>query len=133
MARISMEEKFREVNDSLKLVFEMTARIDERMKVLIESNSESKDRIEKLYENQMTLINRIAILENKNSTELITDLKNDVNIIDGKIEHLSERLIHVEKEMAQTTNKWSSVVDFIFKVGVVVIGSIILWKLGLKP
>jgi uncharacterized protein YhaN len=133
MARISMEEKFKEVNDSLKLVFEMTARIDERMKVLIESNNESKDRIEKLYENQMTLINRIAILENKNGTQLITDLKNDVNIIDGKIEHLSERLVHVEKEMMQTNNKWSSIVDFIFKVGVVVIGSIILWKLGLKP
>lgn len=128
-----MEEKFKEVNDSLKMVFEMTTRIDERMKVLIESNNESKDKIEKLYENQMTLINRIAVLENKNSTQLITDLKNDVNIIDGKVEHLSERLVHVEKEAIQTSNKWSSIVDFIFKIGVVVIGSIILWKLGLKP
>lgn len=131
---LHMEEKFyKEVNDSLKMVFDITSRIDERMKALIESNNESKDKIEKLYEQQVTLLNRITILENKNSTQLINDLKNEVNIIDGRVEHLSERLIHVEKEMTQTSSKWTNVIDFIFKVGVVVIGSIILWKLGLKP
>lgn len=129
-----MEEKFyKEVNDSLKLVFDITSRIDERMKVLVESNSESKEKIEKLYENQVAMLNRITVLENKNNVQIIGDLKNEVNIIEGKVEHLSERLIHVEKEMNQTTNKWAAVVDFIFKVGVVVIGAIILWKLGIKP
>jgi predicted nuclease with TOPRIM domain len=129
-----MEEKFyKEVNDSLKLVFDITSRIDERMKVLIENNNESKDKIEKLFDQHVIMLNRLSVLENKNNNQLITDLKNEVNIIDGKVEHLSERLIHVEKEMSQTSSKWAGVVDFIFKVGVVVIGSIILWKLGLKP
>ena len=129
-----MEENFyKEVHDSLKLVFDITSRIDERMKILIESNTEAKDKIEKLYEQQVTLLNRIVVVENKNNIQLVSDLKNEVNIIDGRVENLSERLIHVEKEINQTNNKWASVVDFIFKVGVVVIGSIILWKLGLKP
>jgi len=130
----NMEENFyKEVHDSLKLVFDITSRIDERMKILIESNTEAKDKIEKLYEQQVTLLNRIVVVENKNNIQLVSDLKNEVNIIDGRVENLSERLIHVEKEINQTNNKWASVVDFIFKVGVVVIGSIILWKLGLKP
>lgn len=129
-----MEENFyREMNDSLKLVFDITSRIDERMKVLVESNNESKDKIEKLYDQQMAILNRITVVENRNSTQLINDLKNDVKIMDSKVEHLSERLIHVEKELSQNSNKWASVIDFIFKVGVVVIGSIILWKLGIKP
>lgn len=129
-----MEEKlYREVNDSLKLVFDITSRVDERMKGLIESNAESKEKIEKLYDNQIALLNRITVLENKNNGQLINELKNEISIIDTKVEHLSERLIHVEKEMTQATNKWSNVVDFIFKVGVMVIGGIILWKLGIKP
>jgi len=129
-----MEEKFyKEVNDSLKLVFDITSRIDERMKVLIENNNDSKEKIEKLYDQHIVMLNRIVIVENKNNGQLLNDLKAEVNIIESRVEHLSERLIHVEKELTQTTHKWTTVVDFIFKVGVVVIGSIILWKLGIKP
>jgi len=130
----NMEESFyKEVNDSLKLVFDITSRIDERMKILIENNIESKSKIEKLYEQQMTLLNRVVVVENKNSSQFISNLENDINIIEGKIEHLSEMLINVKNEINQNNNKWATIIDFIFKVGVVVTGSIILWKLGLKP
>lgn len=129
-----MEEKFyKEVNDSLKLVFDATSRIDERIKILVEYHNDSKEKIEKLYDQQIAILNRMAVVENRNSSQLINDLKGEVNIIEGKVEHLSERLIHVEKEVNQTSSKWANVIDFIFKLGVVVIGSIILWKLGLKP
>lgn len=129
-----MEENFyKEVSDSLKLVFDSTSRIDERIKVLIEKNNESKDKIEKLYDQQVTLFNRITILENKNNTQVINDLKNEVNIIDGRVEHLSERLVYIEKEVHQSNSKWANIVDFVFKLATVVVGGIILWKLGVKP
>lgn len=129
-----MEENFyKEVNDSLKMVFDITSRIDERMKVLVENHNESKDKIEKLCDQQITLLNRLTILENKNGIEAMHELRNEVNTLDQKIEGISERLLYVEKEMTHSSNKWTSILDFIFKVGVVVIGSIILWKLGLKP
>lgn len=129
-----MDENFyREVSDSLKLVFDTTSRIDERIKVLIEKNNESKDKIEKLYDQQVTLLNRITILENKNNTQIINDLKNEVNIIDGRVEHLSDRLVHVEKEVNQSNSKWANIIDFAFKVATIVIGAIIMWKLGIKP
>jgi len=122
-----------ELNESLKMVFDITSRIDERTKILIENNNEAKEKIEKLHEQQTELLNRITVLENRNNMQLINDLNNEVNIIDSKVEHLSERCLHLEKDFNQTANKWASIVDFIFKVGVVVIGSIILWKLGIKP
>lgn len=128
-----MEEKFyQQFSDSLKLVFDITSRIDERMKILIENNNDAKERIEKLFEQQNVLLNRITILENRNSTQLISELKNEINILDNKVEHLSERCIHVEKEVNQNTNKWTALIDFTFKIGVVIIGSIILYKMGLK-
>jgi len=122
-----------ELNESLKLVFDITSRIDERTKVLIESNHESKARIEKLYNGQSELINRITILENKNNFQIINDIKNEISIIENKVEHLSERCLHLEKDMTQTTNKWSTMIDFFFKISTVVVGGLILWKLGIKP
>jgi len=130
----SMEEKFyQQVNDSLKLVFDITSRIDERMKTLVEHNNESKERIEKLCDQQNILLNRITILENRNSAQVIYDLKNEITILDNKVDHLSERCVHVEKEVNQNTSKWTALIDFTFKIGVVIIGSIILWKMGLQP
>lgn len=129
-----MEEKFyQQVNESLKLVFDITSRIDERMKILIENNNDSKERIEKLFDQQNALLNRITILENRNSSQLISELKNEISILDNKVEHLSERCVHVEKEVNQNSSKWAALVDFTFKIGVVIIGSIILYKMGIKP
>lgn len=129
-----MEEKFyREVNDSLKMVFDITSRIDERMKVLVENNIDLRDKIEKLYDQHVVILNRLVVLENKNSLQVLGDLKTDINSLESKFENMSGRLIHVEKEVTQNNSKWTNIVDFIFKLGVVVIGGIILWKLGLKP
>ncbi len=119
-----------EVNESLKLVFDITSRIDERMKALIQSNNESKERIEKLYDQHMALFNRITVLENKNN---ISDLQNEVNALEDKVASLSESLLHIEKDVAQNTNRWATIIDLVFKIGIIVIGGIILWKMGIKP
>jgi hypothetical protein len=129
----SMENRIMELNESLKLVFDITSRIDERMKILIENNNDSKERIEKLFDQQIILLNRITILENKNSAQMVTELKNELTILENKVDHLSDRCIHVEKEVNQQGNKWTTLLDFTFKIGVMLIGSIILWKIGLKP
>jgi predicted nuclease with TOPRIM domain len=127
-----MEENFyKEVNDALKNVFAITSRIDERMKVLIENHNDSKEKIEKLCDQQITMLNRLTILENRNS--MFSDIKSEINTLENKVGDMSERLLNVEKELTSTNNKWATVIDFVFKVGVVVIGAIILWKLGLNP
>ncbi|MFY4731144.1 hypothetical protein [Nitrospira sp. BLG_2] len=127
------ENSYREVNDSLKNVFAITSRIDERIKVLVEGHNESKEKIEKLCDNQIAILNRLIILENSNGNRVAHELKEQFGKLEHKVDDVSERLLHVEKDMTQATNKWAAVVDFVLKVGVVVIGAIILWKLGIKP
>jgi hypothetical protein len=126
-------ENILDINESLKLVFDITSRIDERMKILIENNNDSKERIEKLFDQQIMLLNRITVLENKNSTQMVTELKNELTILDNKVDHLSERCIYLEKEVNQQGNKWTVLFDFTFKIGVMLVGSIILWKIGIQP
>jgi len=129
-----MEENlYKEVNDALKNVFAITSRIDERMKMLVENHNEAKDKIEKLYDNQVAILNRLTVLENSNSSRAFHDLKDHFDKLESKINDMGERLFVAEKELTSTANKWGTILDFIFKVGTVVVGAIILWKLGIKP
>ncbi len=124
---------YKEVSDSLKLVFDLTIRIDERMKSLIANNEEAKEKIDKLFENQTALLGKVIILENKNASQFVEELKKEIDVIEGRVDHLADRLVDIEKDMQMHAGKWTSFFDFIFKIAVMVVGGIILWKLGLKP
>lgn len=133
MTRGKMDDPFyKEVSESLKLVFDLTSRIDERMKILIESNNDYKEKIERLFIQHGETMMRINTLENKASSKELDLVKVDLEKVEEKMIHLTDRMSDVEKDIKSHSNKWTSMVDFIFKVGVIVIGGVILWKLGLK-
>lgn len=120
---------YKEVSDSIKLVFDLTSRIDERVKHLVEQHNEANQRIEKLMERHENILSRISVLENKNGNgikEDITELKKDFHTIEIKIAAL-------EMQTSRHENKWQTVGDFIFKIAVAVIGAVIVWKITLKP
>ena len=59
------ELAFQQINESIKLVFDLTSRIDERVKILVEHHNEANQRIEKLVGRQEDIVTRISILEAK--------------------------------------------------------------------
>jgi len=131
------EIAYKELSNSLKSVSDVTARIDERVKVLVEDNNIFKARFEKVSENQITLVARLSILEGNSDVDSI---KSDIIALQEKVEYLSGKSIKIEqdinmmeKSIGQQDNKWANVIDFLYKVATVVIGAIILWKLGIKP
>lgn len=120
------EKLFNEVSQSLKMVFDLTSRIDERIKFLIDSNQASNEKIEKIIERQEAFNSRLSILENKNGVKHeVEQLKQDVKEIELKINTL-------EINTNIQANKWKLIIDLVFKVVVVVTGGIILWQLGFK-
>lgn len=125
------QDHYKEVNDSLKLVFDLTSRIDERMKILVSNYEEAKVKIDKLADQQNAFLHKIVILET--SKEAVLDLKKELVVIENKVEDFSERLMYVEKEIQSHASKWATFFDFIFKIAIIVVGALILWKLGLKP
>ena len=122
------DQFYKEVSDSIKLVFDLTSRIDERVKHLVEQHSDSNQRIERLVERQEDIFSRISVLENKNGNgykEDIIELKKNVHIMEIKMSSL-------ELQTNQHENKWQKIIDFVFKVSVAVVVAIIVWKIGLK-
>jgi hypothetical protein len=127
------EQFYQEVIETLKRVGDLTSRIDERVKILIENDEDAREKIEKLFDNQTNMLTRLIVLENKNGMKLMDELKVDVRQINVNIDNVENRLLLVERDINHYGNKWKSIFDFIFKVAITVIGGIILWKLGIHP
>jgi len=130
------EISYKELTQSLKSVSDVTTRIDERIKILVEDNNLFKSRFEKVAETQSALVSRLSIIESNHD---ISNIKNDIVSLQEKIEFLSGKSIKIEqdihmmeKSLGQHEYRWTNVVDFLYKLTTVVIGSIILWKLGIK-
>lgn len=123
------DSSYKEVSESIKLVFDLTSRIDERVKHLVEQHNEANQRIEKLMERHENILSRLSVLENKNGhgmKEDITELKKDFHAMEIKV-------AAIEMQTTRHEDKWKTIGDFIFKVTVAVVGAVIVWKLTMKP
>lgn len=122
------EQLYRQVSDSIKLVFDLTSRIDERVKMLVEQHSEVNQRIEKIMERHESILARISVLETKGSDGMKEDLA------DLKKSHHETEIKVAALELTSRThdNKWQMAGDFVFKLALAIIGGIIAWNLGIK-
>lgn len=133
-----MEDKFyREVSDSMKLMYDLTSRIDERVKNLVETQGEMSDRMDKLMERQEGIMSRLSVLENKNGVHKdIEKIEEDIKDLQQGIlgmNYLQQRVVLLEASNSSSTDKWRNAFSIISNIIVIVFGGIILWKLGIKP
>jgi len=77
-----------EVKTELKLVLEMTARVDERVKLVVEKQAEMTSRLNSFIDAHNSLSSRVSVLESKGANGL-GELKN-------KYENLIERITRLE-------------------------------------
>lgn len=85
----SQENFRREIGTEIKLVLEMTARVDERVKLLVEKQSEMTARLNNFIDSHNALASRVTILETNNDGQATRDLK-------YKYEMLWERVAKIE-------------------------------------
>lgn len=127
------EHFYQEVSGSIKLVFDLTSRIDERVKMLVEQHNESSHRIERLMERHESLTNRIGFLENKigiieNKISHQVDLEEELQDLKESYQILAIKSASFEIHNVGQDNKWKLIGDFVFKIIIMTIGSIIAWK-----
>lgn len=120
----------------MKLVLDLTSRTDERVKMLIEKQNELEIRINRLLENNQIsdthmreeindLSEKIAIMENRDFAEEISEVQDNIHNIEIKIQNLNNRLgIH--------DKSWDKIFDAFWKICLIVIAGFILYKLGIQ-
>lgn len=151
MADSNLSEQFyNQVSDSIKMVFDLTSRIDERVKMLIAQQKEADQKIEKVYQKNNDLMSRIVVLESKDtqsvrgdlqslqqrvaimeSSEKGKEIKKDIDSIERKLRELELKTQTLSMRTDSSESKWAKIIDFVIKLGWAVLAAYILYKLGL--
>lgn len=139
------EQFFAQVSESIQLVFDLTSRIDERVKMLIERQNELDAKIEKLFDAHQVLLNRLSIIEAKEYPQLKEDLmhvkqsipriqknEDDLSDAESRVNALETKIEILTARLGNHDNRWLLAFDAIWKIGLMVIAGYILFKLGLQ-
>lgn len=128
------KEWINHVTESIKLVVDLTSRIDERIKNIAEDSKKKDERLDRILDQQTNLTARITVLEAKNYNGIkqdIHELKSECKEIDVGIHDFSQRIATLEVQNTNANAKWKTAFDFCIKVVWTIITCWLLMKLGL--
>lgn len=144
---IAAEQYFAYVTESIQMLVELTTRIDERVKNLIEKQEQIDEQIEKLINMQNTFTQRLTIIETQDIETVIEDLQNinkTLAVMDNldastAIDNLRKQYVDLEFQMKELESKhskndkfWEKMFDGIWKITIAVLGTYIVYKLGIQ-
>lgn len=136
---MDIKEQYNSLDKAIKSIFDLTSRIDERVKILIEHENEGNNRMEKVIEKMNDLTSRTTILESKDLSsveEKIETMQKDYDkaflTMKDDNKTLELRITSLEIHTDQTLGRWKFVTDAVFKVFITALSIFMAWKLGVK-
>ena len=119
------EQFFTQVSESIKSVFNLTSRIDERVKMIHEKQQEMDKKFSRLIESQGTLNSRVSVLESTSEIEEVQNLEKTVH-------NMEIMLKEVELKSAGNTGKWAVAADFGIKILWALVAAAAIYYMGFK-
>jgi predicted nuclease with TOPRIM domain len=126
---------------------DLISRIDERVKILIESQKDFDEQLKEVLDTQQNLNNRLCSLELKDVAKFQDDLyslseriailsneesRKDFSDLRNKAHALEIRFENIQTKLNNHDNRWNSIFDAIWKFALMIITGFILYKLGIQ-
>jgi predicted nuclease with TOPRIM domain len=99
------------MQSSINNVLDITSRIDERLKILYEKDDEYRENFQKLFGDISEILQRLAT-----NDALMPNIVDDLNNLKDKVHELEIKMSNVHSSMKDHDDKWSKMVDWIFKI-----------------
>jgi hypothetical protein len=141
------EKAYAQVTESIQGLLDLTSRVDERVKLMMQKQEVVEGKIDNLLIGYNELKTKVSVLESRETPEElgsnINNLKDDVHNMQLKmqiIEAEHEKPIHaielrlqkLEDGAIRSQNVWSKLIDNAFKLGFVILAAYLLYKLGIQ-
>jgi hypothetical protein len=117
----------KQVAESIRSLFELTSRVDERVKLMSDNYQRIDTKFDSIVRGQQELLQRVTALESRNGTE-----------IKKVVEELSERVRKMEINMQSleivskgNQNKWDKAIDYGMRILVAIAAALLTFKLGI--
>ena len=123
-----------QVAESIKSLFELTSRIDERVKTLSDNALRQEDKLEQIANSQQKLLERVVALESKNgeaTKKAVEEVKKLTDDLERRTRGMEIQMKAVEIISKGNTNKWDRIADVVWKFVIIIAASFLIWKLGM--
>jgi len=115
-----------EVAVSIRSLFELTSRIDERVKLLFETSSKTDDKFNQIMKCQNEIMQRVTALESKNGTEI----KKSVEELNNRIRTIETQVQSIDFITKGHQTRWDKIMDNGMKLLVAIAAAFIIWRAG---
>lgn len=122
-----------QTSENIQRLFDLTTRIDERVKTVQENQKVFENKLIKLAEDQNHITQNIAVLNSKNDNANISGLTNQVDEIKKTSNDFDKRLSSVEDNSGKQQDRWKNITSFIIQLIWIIIASWLLMRFGLSP
>ena len=124
---ISNNDYYNELSKSIKSIFDLTTRIDERVKSLIKKEELLQPKCEQRSKEITDTINKVTTLESAQK-----ELHIDIDILKTETHKMELLLQAVKIQTAGHENKWKTIMSFSVQLIWAVLACYLLMKLGFE-
>lgn len=117
-----------QASENIQKLFDLSTRIDERVKSIQANQTNLEDRLGNLFEANNLSMQKIAVLESKDSRYLDVRLKE----CEKELSAMDKRVMVVESASGQNQDRWNKIMSFIIQLVWVVLAAWLLLKLNLQ-
>lgn len=122
------EHYYTQVNETIKSIFDLTARVDERVQIMMKKQDELDVKIDSLITQNHDLNARVRVLESKNNNDVYQELE----VIRLEMTKFNMRLIGVENTAQNQESKWRSIISMVLQFAGAVFTALVIYKLGIE-
>lgn len=118
-----------QASENIQKLFELSTRIDERVKSIQAKQAEQDARLETVNRLQNETVQRVIVLESRNNTGIYAEVSSHGD----KLNELNMRLAALETTSKGNEGRWQTIWGFGIQLIWIVLAAYLLFKLGLNP
>ncbi len=136
-----LEKTIHEITESVKALFDLTSRVDERINWVISSNKDLRNMIDQIDSKIQYNSEKSAVVSEKLSLNehRIVDMRSEIQYIksdmddtDASMAKIEKRVSVVEQHSDQTANIWKTAIGYVVQGSFTIILCYLLYKLNLQ-
>lgn len=119
-----------QTSDNIQRLFDVTTRIDERMKILQDKQEYLDGKIDDITQKQTDIAQKMAIIESQ-----FVEIEGIFTLLDSNQKELNEfdkRMSKIEDEQGNHNKRWNGIASFTIQLVWVILAAYLLTKLNLQ-
>lgn len=121
-----------QTSENIQRLFDLSTRIDERVKSIQQKQEEMDDRINAVITEHNSLMQKLAVLESRSYAPAIASLEQKLTEMNKEMDAIDRRLINVEHATMTNQDRWGKISSFVIQLIWIVIAAWVLFKLNLN-